>query len=222
MEENNSASEERKDVRISENITLGADGKYRWVYSVNLFTNPIFLLLVWKIFFFIVLGIFAFTTVVDVIDWGGFSWDLMKGQLKVFGIIFGVMTALVLVGYLLYAAIMRGKYTVEFEMDEKGVNHRQIESQAKKAKKVGEAAMVAGLLTGSYSTAAAGASSQRTEMYSEFSKTRRVVSRPLFRVIKIKGLLSNNQVYATKEDFGFVKNYIIEHCPNLKGANKKK
>ena len=128
MEENSNASEERKDVRISENITLGADGKYRWVYSVNLFTNPIFLLLVWKIFFFIVLGIFAFTTVVDVIDWGGFSWDLMKGQLKVFGIIFGVMTALVLVGYLLYAAIMRGKYTVEFEMDEKGTTAAAVTS----------------------------------------------------------------------------------------------
>ena len=208
--------------RVSENITLGSDGKYRWTYAVNLFKNPVFFLLVWKLFFFIVLIIFAFTTVVDLIDWGGFSLARTLGQLKIFGIIFGGMTALVTVGYLIYAAIMRGKYVVEFEMDEKGVLHRQVASQAKKSQKIGGAAMAAGILAGNYGAAAAGAASQRTEMYSDFSRTRKVKTRRLFSEIKVVSGLEHNRIYAAKEDLGFVADYMIAHCPKLKDAGKKR
>jgi hypothetical protein len=34
-------------------------------------------------------------------------------------------------------------------------------------------------------------------------------------VIKIREILSNNQVYARDEDFDFVYNYIREHCPKV-------
>ena len=43
-------------------------------------------------------------------------------------------TVLSALGYLLYAAIMGGSYIAEFEMDEKGVTHKQIASQTKNAK----------------------------------------------------------------------------------------
>ena len=56
----------------------------------------------------------------------------------------------------------------------------------------------------------------RTEMYSDFSKTRKVKSYPRRNLIKVNGLLSRNQVYAMSEDFEFVKDYIISHCENLK------
>ena len=35
-------------------------------------------------------------------------------------------------------------------------------------------------------------------------------------VIKIREILSNNQVYARDEDFDFVYNYIKDHCPRVK------
>ena len=35
-------------------------------------------------------------------------------------------------------------------------------------------------------------------------------------VIKVREILSNNQVYARDEDFDFVYNYIREHCPRVK------
>ena len=195
-------------------ITLCPDGKYRWMYSVNLFTDPTFFFLVWKIFFFILLGVFAVTFIVDWVEWG-FGHSVMN-NLKFYGIILLGMTALVAVGYLIYAAIMGGKYTVLFEMDENGVNHRQIRSQAKKAQIIGELTALAGALAGKPSVVGIGLTSQRSEMRTDFSIVRKVKAYPRRRLIKVNGLLEHNQVYAQKEDFEFVKDYIVSHCEKLK------
>ena len=36
------------------------DGKYCWLHETNLYTNPVYLFLTWKIFFFIWLGVDIF------------------------------------------------------------------------------------------------------------------------------------------------------------------
>ena len=198
--------------RQNARVTLCSDGKYRWVHEMSLFKNPTFFFLVWKIFFFIILGIFLIATLADL-RWG---WESVRNNLKIFGWILLGMTALVALGYAIYAAIMGGKYIVEFEMDEQGILHRQIERQAEKAKKIGKATMVAGLAAGRPSTVGAGLSAQRTEMYSAFAKTRKVKAFPRRSLIKVNGLLSRNQVYTAPEDFDFVAEFIRAHCPNLK------
>ena len=200
----------------SENrVTLCEDGKYRWTYELNLFTNPTVLFLVWKIFFFVILGIFAFTAVIDVFEWGLDSERLLE-TLKFFGFFMIGMTALTALGYFLYAAMNGGKYTVEFEMDAKGINHKQTESQAKRARKVGKALVFGGLAAGRLTTVGVGLNSQRTEMYSDFEKTKKVKAYKRRNLIKVNGLLSHNQVYTAKEDFEFVKEFIVSHCPNIK------
>ena len=188
------------------------DGKYRWTYEMGLFRNPTIFILVWKIFFFIILGIFAFMVIVDVIDWGGFDGERFLGTLKIMGWILLGMTALVGVSYLVYAAVMGGKYIVEFEMDERGINHRQIPAQAQKAKKIGQAAMAVGLATGKMSTMSAGMSAQRTEMYSEFARVRKVKAYPRRNLIKVNEGPFHNQVYVGKEHFAFVESFIRSHC----------
>ena len=207
---------EEKKTEISKKVTLFGDGKYRWVYEMSLFKNPTIFLLIWKIFFFILLGICAFVVIIDAVEWGGFKAERLLNTLMIFGIFLLGMTVLVGVSYLIYAAIMGGKYIVEFEMDERGINHKQILSQAKKAKNIGRAVTTIGLATGSYRTAVAGMNAQRTEMYSEFARTRKVKAYPRRNLIKVNSLLYHNQVYAQKEDFEFVKNYIVSHCPNIK------
>lgn len=200
----------------STGVTLCGDGKYRWVYEVNLFKNPTFFFLVWKIFFFILLGVFALMMIIDAIEWSDFFPNRFLETLRVFVIFVLGMTALVVIGYLIYAAIMGGKYIVEFEMDENGVNHKQTPSQAEKARKIGRAAAATGFAAGSMSAGMAGINAQRTQMYSDFKTTKKVKAYPSRRLIKVNGILSHNQVYAQKEDFEFVKNYIISHCPNIK------
>ena len=169
--------------------------------------------LIWKIFFFILIGIFAVITVADAANWGGAA---VLNDLKIFGYILAGMTALVALGYLIYAAAMGWKYCVLFEMDEKGVNHKQVESQAKKAKKIAAATVAAGIASGRFTTVGVGLTAARTEMYSEFEKTKTVKAYPRFGLIKVNEPFGHNQVYAEKEDFEFVKNYILAHCDNLK------
>lgn len=188
------------------------DGKYRWTYEMSLLKNPTIFILVWKIFFFILLGIFAFMVIVDAVDWGGFDGERLLSSLKIMGWLLLGMTALVGVSYLFYAAVMGGKYIVEFEMDERGVNHRQIPAQAQKARRIGQAAAAVGLATGKMSTAAAGMSAQRTEMYSEFARVRKVRAYPRRNLIKVNEGLSHNQVYVGREHFAFVESFIRSRC----------
>ena len=188
------------------------DGKYRWTYEMSLFKNPTIFILVWKIFFFIILGIFAFMVIVDIADWGGFDGERFLNSLKIMGWFLLGMTALVGVSYLIYAAVMGGKYVVEFEMDERGINHRQIPAQAEKAGKIGQAAVAAGLGTGRLSAVGAGMSAQRTEMYSEFARVRKVRAYPRRNLIKVNERLNHNQVYVGREHFDFVESFIRSHC----------
>ncbi len=126
------------------------------------------------------------------------------------------MTVLVAIGYTVYAMLMGGKYTVDFEMDEKGINHIQTPAQAEKAKKIGKVTAMAGYLSKRPSVAGAGNIAQRTEMYSDFDKVRHVIPCPRRNMIKLNAPFNHNQVYAAKEDFPFVRDYIVSHCNNLK------
>ncbi|MBR6049899.1 MAG: zinc ribbon domain-containing protein [Clostridia bacterium] len=205
--------------KISDSITLYSDGKYRWKYEMSLVKNPTIFFTVWKIFFFIILAGFVIGFFVSL-GKRDFFWSGFLGMLGGYGIALGVMTVLTALACLLYAAII-GKYSVEFEMDENGVLHTQNPAQHKKAKKLGAATMIAGAASGRPSIAMAGRmSTAKTCSYSDFSRVRRVKASKLFSTIKVNELLEHNQVYAEKEDFEFVKNYIIEHCENLKGKKK--
>lgn len=196
---------------LNSRVTLCADGKYRWTYEMSLFKNPTIFLLIWKIFFFIFLGVFAVVNISDFIKWGP---EKALENLPVLGYLLLGMTAVVGLGYLVYAAIMGGKYVVEFEMDEKGILHKQTASQAKKAKKIGRVTMMAGAASGSIGAAGAGMNAQRTEMYTEFAKVVKVKAYPRRNLIKVNERFGHNQVYAAREDFEFVKDYVVSHCGN--------
>lgn len=201
--------------KVTPNIYLCSDGKYRWVYEMNLIKNPTVFVLVWKIFFFILLGIFAMILIVDAVEWGEIFSERFWDNLKWMGYFMIGMTVVVGLGYLVYAAIMGGKYIVVFEMDEKGINHIQHPKQVKKAEALAAITTFAGLATGNLSTAGAGMN-VRTEMSTDFSIVRRVKTYPRRHLIKLDGLLEHNQVYAEKEDYEFVKKYIFEHCTEAK------
>ena len=191
-----------------------ADGKYRWRYEMSLFKNPTVFILVYKILFFIFLGIFLFSAVIDSIS-NGFDLESLSVSAKVFSIIFAVMTGITILGYLLYAAIMGGKYIVDFTMDENGLLHKQAYAQAKKAKKIGGLTALAGAASGRPSVAGAGLTSTRTELYSDFKKVKKIKAYPRRGVIKLNAPFNKNQVYASKEDFNFVLEFIKSHTNTI-------
>ena len=200
---------------VTERVTLYDDGKYRWRYDVNLFKDLDIFLLIWKVMFFSLAAILLIGVVSDAVRWGFDSVKNARNYLIFLYILIG-MTVLVALSYVIYAAIMGGKYCIVFEMDEKGINHRQTDNQAKKARKIAKATTLAGAASGSVSTMGAGINASRTEMYSAFSKVRKVKSYPRKKLIKVNGVLSHNRVYTHPEDFEFVHRFIISHCENMK------
>ena len=135
--------------------------------------------------------------------------------LKVFeGIIVGIF---LFFGFILTAAIFKGKYIVLFEMDEKGVAHVVTPEQMKKARKLAKITAAAGAARGSFTTAGAGVlAASKQASISEFAKVRRVKPRRRLHVIKVNEFIEKNQIYVPDEDFDFVYDYIKSRCVNAK------
>lgn len=191
------------------------DGKYRWTFKVNMYKNPTIFLLVFKIFGYIILGFWIFFNFINLLS--GDLVDQFWFTTKIALIMFGIFTVLCILGYLLMALIYGGKYIVDFVMDENGVEHKQVKTQAKKAKIIGWLTILAGLAGGSRGAVSAGvASSSVNSSYSTFGKVRKVKGYRRRNLIKVNELLNKNQIYVRDDDFDFVYDYITTRCPQAK------
>ena len=193
-------------------VRLCDDGKYRWIYEMNMLTNPTIFLTVFKIFFYIILvGWLIFGTFLYLIhgDFAGFL-DFSKGAL----IAIAGMAALTFLGVLLLSALYGGKYVVLFEMDEEQIKHIQLPKQVKKAEALSLLTALVGIAAKRPTTVGAGLlASGKTTSTSEYKKVRRVVARRALHLIKVNQLLEKNQIYVPDEDFDFVYEYIKSRCP---------
>ena len=196
-------------------VLLCNDGKYRWVYEMNMLTNPTIFLTVFKIFFWIILagwlvfGLFLYLIHGDV---AGF---LAMGKAMLVAL--AIMAVLTALGVLVLAALYGGKYVVLFEMDETEVKHIQMPRQVRKAEVVGLITALVGLAAKRPTTAGAGLlSAGKSSTTSVFEQVRRVVPRRAFHLIKVNQLLNKNQIYVPDEDFDFVYDFIKSHCKNAK------
>lgn len=194
-------------------VQLCSDGKYRWVYEMNMVTNPTIFLTVFKIFFYIILigGILlGFFLYIIHGDFAGFL-DMGKGML----IAMAGMAVLTELGVLLLAALYGGKYVVLFEMDEKEIKHIQLPRQVKKAQALAFVTTLVGLAAGKPTAAGAGLlAAGKNASTSVFANVRRVIPRRRLHLIKVNQLLERNQVYVSPEDFDFVFDFIKSRCKN--------
>ncbi|NLC14341.1 MAG: hypothetical protein GX768_09915 [Chloroflexi bacterium] len=75
-----------------------------------------------------------------------------------------------------YAAIMGGKYSVIFEMDETGIKHIQLARQYERAQLLSYLSMLAGISSGQVSAAAPGFNAaMKQSTYSKFQQVRAIV-----------------------------------------------
>ncbi len=194
-------------------IAKGDDGVYRWAYEFNLYRNPTIYLTIVKIFAAIIVVLFAVVTIADLAG-GNFSAESLLESLA-FWLKFAVFFAvLVLVGYLVYAAMQGGTYCVLFEMNEDGITHRQFDKQVKKAQVVALINVLAGMARGNATQVGIGLTSAKSELSSSFANVRSVKGSRLWGVIKVNEPLAKNQVYVDRDDYDFALRFIAEHCPN--------
>lgn len=201
----------------SKNISFCNDGKYRWVYELNMYTTTAIIKEVYRALFIglAVVGLITFFASIG----NGFI-KALEASAYALGITGAILFVLGILGYLIVAFMYNGKYCVVFEMNEDGVLHAQQKQQVKKAKLIGAITALTGAASGKVGAVGTGIlAGTKTSMFSSFDEVKVIEAAPGSNLIRLNGVLDRNQVYVEDEDFGFVLNYIVNRCPNaeLKG-----
>ncbi|MBP5518112.1 MAG: zinc ribbon domain-containing protein [Bacteroidales bacterium] len=196
-------------------IKLCNDGVYRWVYKLNMVTNPIILLTVMKIFFWIMVGMLLVFGVIPAAIHGNWGEILEMG--KVLLIVLAGMLVLTFISIVILNFTYGGSYCVLFEMDENQIKHIQMPKQYKKAQLLGMITAMTGAARGNLSTTGIGIlSASKQSSTSTYSVVRRIKPLRCFKCIKVHEPFEHNQIYVPKKDFDFVYNYIKSRCPKVK------
>ncbi len=115
----------------SKNIMMCPDGKYRWVYELDMYKSSVIIKEVWRAMLIAGVIVLAFLFVINIMD--NDLMETLQFVVQTAAILFGIFLVLSIIGYLVFAFIIGGKYCVVFEMDDAGVNHKQHEKHVKKA-----------------------------------------------------------------------------------------
>ena len=200
----------------SKNITMCQDGKYRWVYELNLYKSSVIIKELWRVMLISIVIVVLMMGVFSLFNGDSLNETLQfLGEMA--GILVGIFLVLSIVGYLIYAFLVGGKYCVVFEMDEEGINHKQQEKHVKKAELIGAITAIAGIASGRPGVVGTGIlAASRTSMLTCFDDVKELEILPKENLIRLNETLNRNQVYAEDEDFAFVANYIKARCRNAK------
>lgn len=197
-------------------VKLYEDGKYHWMYDLNMLKNPVVLIDVFKVLG-ISLGIVAFIIVMIQACENGMRAEDMLFALKLIGIMTAVMLVLGILGYLIYAAMSGWVYSAHFTMDEQGVVHEQSARADKVAERIGCLTIFVALLARKPGVAGSGMlAASRTTMSSKFPSVKTVKAIRRMNTIKVNERFEKNRVYVCDEDFDFVYDYIASRCLNAK------
>ena len=202
---------------ITKGIIPGEDGIYRWMYEFHMMKNPTILFTVWKVLGMaaVIVGLFGFA--ISLPDRIRYGFDFDPSEWKIPVILIAVFIVISIVAYLIVAASYGWKYMVFFEMSEKEISHTQMPKQLKKAQALGILLAISGIKSGNLTQVGQGMmTAGKIKSTSVFENVRIVKLKRRRNTIFVNQLLSHNQVYAEKEDFDFVADYIIRHCPKAK------
>ena len=131
----------------SKNIMMYPDGKYRWVYELNLYKSSAIFSEILKVLGITLVIVMLLIGIFSLMDGDGIM-DTLKFLGEMGGILLAIFIPLSIVSYLIYAYVTGGKYCVVFEMDEKGITHIQHPKDVKKTKLIGALTVLAGIAGG--------------------------------------------------------------------------
>ena len=193
---------------VTPNIVKGNDGVYRWMYEIPILKNPTMLITLIKFTVGICVFLFIFLAI--------FSKDIVY-VLKLVGIGFACVMVLIVIGYLIYVAIMGGKYIACFQMDEDGITHTHMPKQANRIKAIANVAMIVGFLDDDMTLMNSGyMADAKSETTSKFINVKSIKIKRGKDMITLTNFPSKNPIYVKSEDFDFVENFIRSHCANAK------
>lgn len=184
--------------------------KYTWIYEYNLWKQFSVFITVFKVMLFC--GMLPVLLVLALMLVEG-DKDVAATALKMIAFMTVITSILTVLGYIITAFLKGGKYCVMFEMDDNGINHIEMEKSMKKNRLVSILGIGAGIILSSPTVAGASIMAYtKRNMYSEFSKVRKIKGVKKRNTIYIEGDSGFNQVYVDKENFDYCLEYIIDKC----------
>ncbi|MBR0229946.1 MAG: hypothetical protein IJL94_01010, partial [Erysipelotrichaceae bacterium] len=147
-------------------IVVDNNGKYRWVYEQPMLKSFFLLFEVWRVLVLAGVIVSAFMAIIGLIEGNGFQGVLFA--LKMGWLVCGILLVLSIPAYYILVKANNGKYTVLFEMDDSGIDHIQIKTEATEALEL--LTMLAGMMAKNRGTTAAGMmAASGGSLYSRFS-----------------------------------------------------
>lgn len=134
----------------------------------------------------------------------------------------GVLVALLFLTWLFMMAVYKGKYEVEFILDEKGVLCRTQEKQTKKNRVVNTLTVLFGLISGKPAVTGAGMQAHsRQVVFLQWKHITKVKNKPQQKTILLRGGWTENiALFCTQENYPIVEEIVMTKMLNLK-KNKK-
>ncbi len=195
-----------------EEIIQDSAGGYHWMYAFSFWKNPAVLITTYKLLLLATLvpGLLMFFLTL--------AEEGIAPAFRIFILIMGggavLMAALLALAYPLIALIYGGKYYVLFKMDNKGINHIQLDKQFKKAQAMGFLTTLLGAASGSIAAGGAGIlAASRKNLYTSFERVKSMKVNSRRNTIYLNETLTRNQIYVSDENFQSIKEYILNHCP---------
>ena len=193
------------------------DGKYRWVYQLNMITNPAVSLVFVKMWAVMALVMFLLITGFDVMKFDVAPADILETAKMCFFFFLFLSVFSIIVSWGYQIVVLGGRYCVLFEMDDYGVVHRQLQKQFDKAQAVMLLNALIGIAAGKPGVAGSNLlAATKSQSSSDFSVVRKVKPRRIYKTILVNELAEHNQVYVPREDFDAVYQFILERCPRVK------
>lgn len=122
----------------------------------------------------------------------------------------GLIGSLLILTWLLIMVVYRGKYEVEFVLDNNGALCRTKEKQAKRNRVINSLTVILGLLTGKPTVAGAGLLAQsRQEVYIRWSQVTKVKYKPQSQTVLIRsGWKEHIALFCTQDNYFLVERLI--------------
>ena len=196
-------------------VRLYPDGKYRWVYEMNLYKNPTVFYDVIKT---LLIGFGAAFVLLFAINLG-IGEDIENILLATVGIFVFILVIAVIAYFIVVGWVYGGKYVILFEMDEHGVVHYQMGKGVKRAQVMTALGGLLGVATGNLSmTGLAVYMSGAQRIVSDFAKVRKVTAARGRHLVKVvENWYSRNHVFVESDaEYDFVLDYIQSHCPKAR------
>jgi len=194
---------------LPEGIVMDETGVLHWEYVQNMWTNPVHLYLLLKIFFIVGTCVLAIICTMGGI-FGDFS---ISDMVFACAFIYGICLVLCLLGVAFVNLLHGGRNYYEFVMGAEGVMHIANRKSFAKVERLMDVCAVIGTLTGDDNMVGASMAGRNNTYAMKFADVKKIREHRQNDYIEIyENLFNYNHIYSYPHQYDFVLNYIRAHC----------